>query len=62
MTDSFEGESYGEELAIVESEAKAALRALETKKSPGIDGIPRALIYATETESIKILVKICKQI
>lgn len=60
MTDTFEGDSYEEELVILESEVKAALKV--RNKSPGIGEILTELFQATETESVNILPGICQQI
>lgn len=58
MTDTFEKNSYEEEPVILESTVNAALKVLGRNKSPGIDGIPIELFQATETESVKILIRI----
>lgn len=56
MTDSFQEASSEEETKVLDSEVRAALRPTERNKSPGKDGI------STETESIKILTRLCLQI
>ena len=47
MTNSFEEESWDEEPAILESEVKAALKALGRNKPAEVDGIPIELIEDT---------------
>lgn len=54
--------SLEEEPAILESEGKVVLKVLERNKSPVADGIPIYLFQATETESVKILTRLCQQI
>lgn len=61
MTDTFE-DHWGAEPAILESEGKEALKVLERNESPGADGIPIYLLQATETEHVKILIRVCQQI
>ena len=61
MANPFENVPYDEEPAVLESEMKAALKALEINKSPEVDGILIELFQATETESVKILMKMPKK-
>ena len=62
MTDAFKEDSYEEEPIILGSKVKAALKELGRNKSPGVDGILIELFRATETESVKIITRICQQI
>ena len=62
MTDSFEEDSYEEEPVIRESEVEAAPKVLRRSKSPRVDGVSIEFLQATETESVKTLIRICQQI
>lgn len=62
MTDIFEEASYEEEPVILESQANTDLKVLGKKKSPEVYAIPKELVQATETGSVKILIRICSQI
>lgn len=62
MTETCEGDAYEEASLILESQAKASLKVLGRNKQPGVDGKPRELFQATETESFKVLTRICQQI
>lgn len=59
MTDIVEEVSYEKDPVILENEEKAASKVLGRNKSLGVECIPTELIEATETESVKILTRIC---
>lgn len=59
--DNFEEDSYERESIPLEGDMKDALKTFGKNKTPGIGGISIELSQATETECIKILVRICQQ-
>ena len=61
MTVSFQEESYDKVPAVLESKGKAALKALRRNKLSR-SGILIELFQAKETDSVKILMRICQQI
>lgn len=47
---------------LLESKVKPSMKVLGVNKSPGVDKILIELFQAKETESVKILTRLCQQI
>lgn len=62
MTGTFEEDSYEDDSVILESKVKAVLKVWGRNKSPVVGGIPVKLFQPTDTESVKVLTRLCQQI